>query len=120
MAKGVYVKRIYLSLAVMLAITIGAYSLVITGNAMQPEAAQAHQSCEDYWQHSGHVENARWYHCHNWESYYTGDEVTRARVHICGDTGALHGIYVEHIHRWMAGDRWNSYAHSHDGGGEGC
>jgi hypothetical protein len=114
------VRRIYLSLLVMMAVTVGGYTLIIQGSAVRPDAAQAHVSCEDYWQHSGHVEGAVWYHCHNWQSWYDGDEVTQARVHICGASGVLHGIDVRHVHRYLAPDRWETEDHAHDGHGEGC
>jgi hypothetical protein len=98
--------------------TIAAFSFA-GGGVLRPDSAEAHRNCYDFWQHSGHVDNTRWYHCHNWRTTSDGTQ-DLARVHICGYSGTLHGITVGHIHQWAWPDRWATADHAHDVGGEGC
>ena len=66
--------------------------------------------CDSAWRHSGHTANVNWYHCHP-----TVDSPEVVRVHICGYSGTLHGIYVGiYTHEWQTA------GHKHDDGGEGC
>ena len=90
----------------------------LPGGVAQPDPAQAHTSCYDFWRQSGHTANVRWYHCHNWTTV-DGDDV-QTRVHICGYSGTLHGVTVRHHHRDNWFDFWSSTAHAHDYHGEGC
>ncbi len=94
-------------------------SLVMPGGFAQPERAQAHSSCYDAWQNSGHTARAHSYHCHGWATV-DGDDV-QTRVHICGLSGTLHGVTVRHHHVGYFGrDFWSSTDEHHDPGGEGC
>lgn len=92
------------------------------GGPVGPGTAAAHTDCNDFWRHSGHTENARWHHCHDWLTYGDGlgGTITLARVHVCGGSGTLHGITVSHHHRAGWWDSWSTSAHAHDPGGEGC
>jgi hypothetical protein len=112
--------RVVLVVLLLTVATVTAYSSM-KGGAVRPESALAHQDCHDFWQHSGHTANARWYHCHNWQNLpYQDGSQTLTRVHICGYSGTLHGVTVGHIHRPWFPDRWESGDHAHDVGGEGC
>ncbi len=72
--------------------------------------AQPPPSCYQFWRHSGHTDRVRWYHCHSTSSAYT------KRVHICGNSGYLHGISVASLPDGV----WLRARHRHDRGGEGC
>jgi hypothetical protein len=115
-------RRILVAALLVAAATVGAYSVVIKDSAVRPAAAQAHQSCADFWANSGHTANVVFYDCHNWTNAdCSPNDCTTARVHICGTSGTLHGIYVQHVHRPLAGDIYQTIGpHSHDPGGEGC
>lgn len=108
--------RIQLILIAMVFSIAGVASYYTYTNVLVPRTAQAYHygaSCFDLWRHSGHTDNVRWYHCHNFNS--NGSAWT-ARVHICGYSGWLHGITVStSIYRDVI-----RYNHAHDYGGEGC
>ncbi len=108
-------------LAVLLSTIVAAFAFVV-GGPVRPDSAAAHTDCDDFWRHSGHTDNARWHHCHDWITYGDGmgGSITRARVHICGYSGTLHGITVGHHHISGWWDSWDTSAHAHDVGGEGC
>jgi hypothetical protein len=108
-------------IAVLLTAMVAAFSLGV-GGPVRPVPAEAHADCTDFWQHSGHTDNVRWYHCHDWLTYGDGlgGSITVARVHICGYSGTLHGITVLHHHRAGRPDDWSTSTHAHDSGGEGC
>jgi hypothetical protein len=109
-------------LAAILTVAMVAVFSFITGGPVRPDTAAAHTSCYDFWRHSGHTDNVRWYHCHNWETYSdnAGGSITQARVHICGYSGTLHGITVGHHHKDAWFDSYATGGHAHDVGGEGC
>jgi hypothetical protein len=95
--------------------SVGALAVaLVPGSVLSSGTASAATSCYAFWRHSGHTDNVRWYHCHDNRTVPgIGD---RARVHICGFSGTLHGITVFHDIR----DNWSTDNHAHDVGGEGC
>jgi hypothetical protein len=99
-------------------IAITAFTLAVPRGVAQPEKAEAnHLSCYDFWQHSGHTDTRfiQWWHCHDMRTVAAIG--TRARVHICGDSGTLHGVTV--FHTWNGA--WSTDDHAHgDGNSEGC
>ncbi len=95
-----------------------AFGFVVPGGVVQPDQAQAHTSCFDFWKNSGHTARAQWHHCHDFR-IVDGDDV-QARVHICGYSGTLHGITVRHHHRNVLWDFWSRTDARDDPGGEGC
>lgn len=105
-------KKVLLAIA-MIATMVGAIATV-TLVVPEPEQAKAYHStgCYDLWRHSGHLDNVRWYHCHN--VTYDGSRKW-GRVHICRWTGWLHGIsvytYPGYVYTWD---------HAHDYDGENC
>jgi hypothetical protein len=91
-----------------------AFALAIPFIATPERAEAGHLNCGDFFRHSGHTDRARWHHCHDMRT--VPGIGSRARVHICGVSGTLHGITVFHdIHA-----NWSRQDHAHDPGGEGC
>lgn len=95
-------------------ITLALGALVAAGvSVAQPAQSAARQPpppCAQFLRFSGHTDRVRWYHCHSTSSAYT------KRVHICGDSGTLHGISVVSLPDGI----WFRTKHRHDRGGEGC
>jgi hypothetical protein len=114
------VPRILVAVGIAAVSVLVALTLPVGGSLTRPGTAEAgHAECFDYWQHSGHtdVNHIRWWHCHG-ESQSMGWYFTR--VHICGDSGTLHGVTVRHNHN-PQGPLWSSDGHDHgDGDNEGC
>jgi hypothetical protein len=104
--------------SVVFVMVVTAVTVAVPGGVTQPEKAQAHHlSCFDFWQHSGHTDtqHIRWWHCHDMRQVPAIG--TRARVHICGTSGTLHGVTV--FHTWNG--QWSTDDHAHgDGSNEGC
>ena len=90
--------RRHVRLALVLALTTAA-SLGSVVGVSSPSAAPATAA-----------RRVRWYHCHA-----TSSPLTK-RVHICGDSGTLHGISVTS----RPDGHWPRTRHRHDRGGEGC
>ena len=102
--------RLALVLAMTTAASLGSIGGVSSPSAAPATAARPAPTCAQFWRHSGHTERVRWYHCHA-----TSSPLTK-RVHICGDSGTLHGISVTS----RPGGHWPRTNHRHDRGGEGC
>jgi hypothetical protein len=104
-------RRVRLALLLAVAVTTGtAFSLAGTSNASPSTVRAAAPTCYQFWQHSGHTARTVWYHCHD-----TSDPYVK-RVHICGESGTLHGITVAQFPDGV----WLTNDHRHDPGGEGC
>lgn len=113
-------RRVRTTLLLAVIATVGIFGFAGASSAgqsnvgpSQSAAAAAAPSCRDFWQHSGHTDRVRWYHCHPTNP---SDPYVK-RVHICGVSGTLHGITVANLNgAWVR----NEDTHRHDPGGEGC
>jgi hypothetical protein len=91
--------RLAMVLAMTTAASLGSVVGVSSASAAQSTAARPAPACFEFWLHSGHRDRVRWYHCHSTNSPYSN------RVHICGNSGILHGINVVDLGagRWATG-----------------
>lgn len=103
-------RRVRLAVIGAVVATVGMFGFADASNVTPSTVGQAAPSCYQFWQHSGHTEHYRWYHCHP-----TSDPYVK-RVHICGKSGYLHGITVAQFPDGV----WLTNNHRHDFGGEGC
>ncbi|HEY0641540.1 MAG TPA: hypothetical protein VGD67_28255 [Pseudonocardiaceae bacterium] len=74
------------------------------------DVGTAIHTCYEYWIKSAHTTNYKWYHCH--DTQYSN----KKRVHICGNSGYLHGITIT----IYSSGNWDADNHAHDYDGEGC